>query len=71
MQVHHRLFSCNILQLANVYNGKEEKNNKLSTQWGNGCLFRESDRKSGKKAKKNGERDGTRTRNIHRDRVAL
>ena len=25
----------------------------------------------GKKTKKNGERDGTRTRNIHRDRVAL
>ena len=25
----------------------------------------------GKKDKKNGERDGTRTRNIHRDRVAL
>ena len=24
-----------------------------------------------KKDKKNGERDGTRTRNIHRDRVAL
>ena len=24
-----------------------------------------------KKGKKNGERDGTRTRNIHRDRVAL
>ena len=26
---------------------------------------------SRKKCKKNGERDGTRTRNIHRDRVAL
>ena len=27
--------------------------------------------KSGKKAKKSGERDGARTRNIHRDRVVL